>query len=311
MKLIHLTLLLLSALVLNGCIDEDLSSCYDCDKDNLLLDFLYTDKEGADIFADNIQGVDVFVYDSNDFFVKQHYVTKSELSVYAGTELSLLPGTYRLVCWANVAEKTSITEPTKGTPYSDAILDFATTKEGDAVTTGGDPLYYAPKVEDSSSSKTFTVTVPEKGTHKATISFRSAHMVIELYVKGFEDNSLLPLIELSGVPAGYNFDLQTFGPSVTYSGVATNQTIDGQQMAVVKFITPLFDRDTPIKVHIKKQSDGSTLTTVSLDDFISDNNIIISNITQVVIPIYVEYMQTSVDITLPAWRSIPVWPEIN
>ncbi|MDD3728697.1 MAG: hypothetical protein PHN40_10200 [Dysgonamonadaceae bacterium] len=65
MKLIHLTLLLLSALVLNGCIDEDLSSCYDCDKDNLLLDFLYTDKEGADIFADNIQGVDVFVYDSN------------------------------------------------------------------------------------------------------------------------------------------------------------------------------------------------------------------------------------------------------
>lgn len=316
MKLFRLFILLLSALLLSACIDEDLSNCPEPEENNLRLDFRYTDEGGADIFADNIHSVDLFVYDTNGFFVTQHHVDRGDLYLHAGTELNLSPGSYRIVCWGNVATNTSLYNPTEGSPFSDAFLDFAIGQTRAAAMVGGDPLYYAPYVEDTSSPQIFRVTVPEKGVEKAEIDFRIAHSIIELYVKGYGDKNkegqlLLPQIELTGIPAGYDFNLETFGPPVTYSGIATSETIDEQQMAVINFITPLFDRDTPMEVNIKKQSDGDTLTTVNLDDFIRDNNIVIGETTKLVIPILVEYKEVSVEINLPPWKVVPVEPDID
>ena len=315
MKLFRLTLLLLAALVLQGCIDEDLSSCPKADETNLLLDFSYTDEGGADIFTDNIQSVDVFVYDTYGLFVKQHHVGKGEVSARAGTELSLCPGNYRLVCWGNIGDKTTVYEPTEGSSFSDAYLNFALPKTRAANLLGGDPLYYAPHDEEYSMPKVYMVTVPEIGVETTTIGFRNAHIKIELYVKGYIDKNtqgqlLLPSVEMTGICAGYDFDLQTFGPPVSYKGVATYETVDGQEMAVIDFVTPLFLEDTPTEVHIKKQSDGSTLTTVSLDDFIRDNNIDLTSTTEVTIPILVEYNELKVEVRLPSWYNVSVEPEI-
>lgn len=314
MNLIRLTFLLLSTFVLSTCIDEDLSSCYDCNKTNLLLDFIYVDEEGEDLFGDNIQSVDVFVYDSNDFFVKQLHVTKKDLSVYAGTELNLKPDTYRIVCWANAAEKTSLYKPAMGRRFEDAFLLYNYPIE-DNLSSGGDSLYYAPFNDEGSSSQTFTITVPEKDIQKAAINFRSAHITIEVYVKGFVDTSpkgqlLQPYVELTKNAARYNFDLQTFDHSVTYRGIAISQTIDEDPVSVIKFTTPLFAADTPAEVFIKKQSDGNIETTVSLKDFISDNHIDITKTTPVVIPIWVEHKNASVEITMHNWDNLPVKPEL-
>lgn len=315
MKLHCLTLLLLTALVLQGCIDEDLSSCPKADETNLRLDFSYTDEGGADIFTNNIDGVDVFVYDTNGLFVKQRHVGKGDLSVFAGTELSLCPGDYRIVCWGNVGDKTTISEPTMGSPFGEAIVKFATPKTRAATQLGGDPLYYAPYDREFSTPKVFMVSVPERGMANATIHFRNAHINIELYVKGYTDKnaagqSLLPNVEMTGICAGYYFDLQTFGPPVTYKGVTTHQMVDGEEMAVVDFRTPLFLKDIDKKILIKKQSDGSLLTSVNLEEFISDNNIDINNTIRVTIPILVEFKDVEVSVRLPSWYRVPVEPEM-
>lgn len=319
MKLLHLSLLLLIALVLHGCIDEDLSSCPKPNQTNLRLDFRYTNEGDADIFSNNIQGVDVFVYDTDGLFVKHHHVSKDLLSLSTGTDLALCPGNYRIVCWGNVGDKTTIAEPAKGSPFSEATVKFATPKTRTANKGGGDPLYYAPYDRELdgelSQAKAFMISVPVEGTATATIHFRNAHINIELYVKGFEDKnaagqSLLPDVEMTGICAGYYFDLNTFGPAVTYKGATTRQTVDGEEMAVIDFLTPLFLKEIKKEILIKNQSDGTTVATVNLDDFIRDNNININNTIKVTIPILVEFNELMVSVKLPGWYRVPVEPEM-
>lgn len=315
MKPFRLTLLLLTALLLQGCIDEDLSSCPNFRDKNLWVDFVYTNKGGADIFADNIASVYLFVYDANGVFVTQKHVSQKDLLAHAGTELALFPGTYRIVCWANAAEKTYLYNPIKGSMFRHGYLDFAVGQTRAAAMVGGDPLYYAPSKDDATSPQLFKVTVPEEGEERATINFRTAHSVLEIYVKGFTDKNkegqlLLPQIELQGIPTGYNFGLQGFGPPVTYSGVTTLETIDGEQLAVISFITPLFWEERPIDVVVKKQSDNTALTIFSLTNFIRDNSIDVGQSIKLTIPIMIEYKDVSVDIRLPHWYNVPVEPEM-
>lgn len=315
MKLFRLTLLLLTALLLNGCIDEDLSSCPNFRDKSLWVDFVYTNKGGVDIFADNIVSVDLFVYDANGVFVTQQYVSQKDLLAYSGTELALLPGTYRIVCWGNAAEKTYLYQPLKGSMFRHGYLDFAVGQTRAATMLGGDPLYYAPSMDNAASAQQFTVTVPKEGEKKATINFRTAHSIVEVYVKGFTDKNkdgepVLPQIELQGIPTGYNFGLQGFGPPVTYSGVTTHETVDGEQLAVIRFITPLFWEERPIDVVVKKQSDNSPLTIFSLTNFIRDNSIDASQSIKLTIPIMIEYKDVEVEVRLPSWYRVPVEPEI-
>lgn len=315
MKLFRLTLLLLTALLLNGCIDEDLSSCPNFRDKNLWVDFVYTSKGGADIFADNITSVDLFVYDANGVFVTQQYVSQKDLYAHAGTELALLPGTYRIVCWANAAEKTYLYNPIKGSMFRHGYLDFAVGQTRTAAMLGGDPLYYAPATEDAATPQQFTVTVPEEGEVRTTINFRTAHSIVEIYVKGFTDKNkegqpMLPRIELQGIPTGYNFGLQGFGPPVTYSGITSYETVDGEQLAVIRFVTPLFWEERPIDVVVKKQSDNTALAIFSLTNFIRDNSIDASQSIKLTIPIMIEFKDVEVEVRLPSWYRVPVEPEM-
>ncbi len=318
MKMFRLSLLLLLlALVLNGCIDDDLSSCPNFRPKNLRLEFFHTGDKGADIFSNNIHVVEVFIYDSNDLFVMKKYVSKADLSLFEGTELSLSPGNYRIVIWGNRGDRTLVYKPEIGTLFSDAYINFGVPKEG--VSTGGDPLYYASyyaPFTKGMDTPDYLVTVPESGIETVDINFRSAHVKIEVYIKGFVDElaggqSVLPIVELTDIYAGYNFNLEPFDPSIIYKDLSYNKTKEGNLLAAAEFYTPLFEENKPTKVIIRKQSDGSVVTTINLKDFIRDNKIVLTGITtQVVIPIFIEYKQSSVSITLAEWKETPVKPEM-
>lgn len=307
MKLYRISLLLLlSALVLVGCIDDDLSSCPNHILNNLRLEFFHTDDKGVDLFKNNIHDVEIFVYDLNGLFVTKKHIDKQKLNNFAGTDIGLSPGSYRIVIWANTFDKTQIYKPEKGSFFSDARVNFGL-PNAQGVSTGGDPLYYA---------SYYTANVKSPSLDTATIKFRSAHVKIEVYIKGFIDNSsggqaLLPIVEITDIYAGYNFDLEPFDPSIIYKDISTNKTKEGNQLAAAEFYTPLFEENKLTKVIIRKQSDGSVVTIINLEDFIKDNNIVITGVTtQVVIPIFIEYKQGAVNIKLAEWKETPVKPEM-
>jgi hypothetical protein len=312
MKQFHIILLLLAILFLDSCIGEDTDSCFP--DNNLRLEFLYTDQTGKDIFAGNIHGVDVFVFDRQGLLVSRQTADKASLSAFAGMEMGLPPGTYRIVCWGNASDRTLFSEVQPGSGFNGAFL-AGPVLNGTVAAPGCDPLYYAPKPAEGTSGQSFTVTVPEQGIRTEAINFCSAHIKMEIYIRGFEDKpatggNLFPLIELMDIPAGYNFGMEASGSTVSYRGIADSRNVDGQQLSAIDFYVPLFDENTPMRVLIKKQSDSSTLTVISLKDFIRDNHIQVTGIAQLVIPILVEYKQASVNITLPGWGKIPVGPEL-
>lgn len=118
------------------------------------------------------------------------------------------------------------------------------------------------------------------------------------------------MVELTPVPAECNFDLQNSESYISYSDIITYGTIEGQQIATIDFYPPLFDENTSKQILIKRQPDGSTVTSISLKDFIRENQINLTSNTQIVIPILVEYKQASVNITLPGWGQKPLVPEL-
>lgn len=315
MKLFHINLLLFSALLLNGCIGEDTDACPPLISNNLDIEFLYPDDKGKDIFSQRIDKADLFVFDEEGRYVTNQSIDKTDLSVFAGAHLKLDPGTYRIVCWGNAADNSKFSGIGSRSLFTEAFLGNSGIAKN-SITVNGDKLYYAPaQTGGYSISPGFTITVPEQGTKTTSVNFTRAHIRVVVYIKGFEDRSpqgvsLTSLVELTDIPSGYDFDMQPSQKSITYRDVSVPATINDEEMTMADFNTPLFDENTPMQIIIKKQSDGSSLTTVSLAEFIRDNDIIIGNSTDLVLPIMIEYKQGSFKITLPGWGQTPVGPEL-
>lgn len=312
MRLFHLSLLLFSVLLCGGCLGEDTDSCPGVKDNNLTLEFVLTDEKGNDVFPDKIHKVDVFIFDRAGQLVERQTVDRNLLSFFAGTELYLNPGDYRIVCWGNAGDKTVFDEATRGCLFADASVSNCTLNEYMRAA-NGDPLYYGPQT--TTQSQTFIITVPEQGSKTASVSFCRAHIKIEVYIKGFVDKTtqnvlLPPIVELTNIPGSYDFEMQSFGSAICYRDVTSYRNVEGKEMAVIDFYTPCFEPDAPIQVLIGKSSDESIVTTINLKEFIEKNNIDISNHTETVIPILVEYKQASVDITLPGWGQTPIEPDL-
>lgn len=312
MRLFRTSLFLFLAFLLNGCVKDNMYFCPIVTNSNLTLQFRYEDDGGVDVFPDEIRQVDVFVFDNAGSLVQKQTIDQTSLSVFAGTTLHLAPGTYHIVCWGNAIDKTTFDWlDNNSRSVENAFLGNSTLDEN-GIAINGDPLYYASQVIELSGES--ATTAPKQGTETAILSFCRAHIAIEAYVKGLEDKSasggfLPPLIELTDIPAHYNFEMRTFGPLISYRGVSSFQSIKGEELADATFYTPIFSRETSMQIRIKKSSDDSVLTTINLADFIHNNNIILDKAGKIIIPILVEYKQASVSISLPDWTYVPVDPE--
>ncbi len=314
MKLFHINLLLSIIILLNGCIRDDTDSCPAVQNDNLILEFYYTDNKGTDIFSEKIHKVDIFIFDNNKRLVLKNSVGLISLSDFKGIRINLPPGVYHIISWANADTKTIFAGLDTGGLFNNAFLGPVLDKEG--TTDSLDPLYYAQAHGKDSFTESFCISVPEHGIVKAISSFKRAHIKINLFIKGLEDKSpeggfLAPLVEIAHTPSFYNFEMQTFGNPITYRKHSSLQTVEGQQIAESSFCTPVFSTETPMEVNIRKQSDGSTVATVSLKEFIIENNIKLDNNAETVISILVEFKGTSIGITVPGWAQSPIDPELD
>lgn len=304
MKSINIALFACLLLLFTGCIKEDRDNC----ENKLILEFEHKDKLGKDIFLKAIDKVDVFIFNESNKLIYKQKITKSTLTNSRVTTMKLPSGKYHIVSWAN-ANDNSVFEGTElGTDLSELRLKNPTLNNNKIV--DGDPLYYYATDVDLS-----TITLPNGGTLRKKIPFCRAHIKIEVYIKGFGDSNgtspdLTPLLELTNLSTDYDFDMVTTKDKISAVDKTIYEVIDGNKFAVADFYPTVFSEETDTDLLVRKQSDNSVVTTVSLKDFIKKNNIDLNSCQQTIIPIYIEYKSTEVVVSVPSWDSVPVKPEL-
>lgn len=310
MKLFYSVFILLSALILSGCIDDDTSDCSVETEDNFILKFRYVSSVSGDNFTEKIQQVNVYIFSQDGKYITTQTVDLAALTAFAGITLHLDPGSYRIICWGNASSKTFVNPLGIKNTFTDAYLSNIATRDG-TFATNGDQLYYASdNLVLSPTLKATTTNIIER-----ILNFKNAYIKIQLYTKGMIDKNqqgqlLPPTIEMINIPSRYNFLMQTDNSTIRYLNTSSFQDISGEEVAVVTFYTPRFSDNNSIEIHIKKSSDGNTLTTINLKDFMKENNITVEGIEEAVVPILIEYKQASVEIGIPEWKQNPVEPEL-
>lgn len=308
MRLIVTLILCTIAVLASSCINENSEGCLP--KENLILRFSYNNNNGTDIFPETIQKVDIFIFDQQGKLVLQQTKEQTELADFSGSKLELPPGKYRIVCWGNAFDKTGFTGVAIGQKLENVFLHY-TKGMGTTFPVNGDPLHYAPSRAEFTTG--FWITIPDTEIVMATIPFNSAHIKIEVYIKGLQDKSpqgelLAPIVEVTEMPEGYTFDRQPFGSSISFRDFSSYK--QPTEPATITFHTPLFTPETPAHVLIRKASDNLLLTDINLSHFIKTNKIEISETAQTIIPILVEYKQTAVVVSVPEWIQKPTKPEL-
>lgn len=310
MKLLYPFFILFSTLIFSGCINDDASDCPVEAEDNFILKFRYTSSVPGDNFTDKIQLVNVYIFSQNGKYITTKTVDLAALTTFAGVTLYLDSGNYRIICWGNVSSKTFINPLGINSTFTDAYLSNIATRNNTAAT-DGDKLYYASdNLILSSTLKATTTNIIER-----TLNFKNAYIKVQIYTKGLIDKNqqgqlLPPIIEMVNVPSRYNFLMQTDNNTVHYLNTSSFQNISGEEIAAVTFYTPRFLDNNSIEIRIKKSSDGSTINTINLKDFMKENNITVEGIEEAVVPMLIEYKHASVEIGIPEWEQNPVDPEL-
>lgn len=206
MKRIKLILLTAAAgALLTGCFKEDYSMCRP-EGNNVKLNFRLPDGNGGCTFLNDITEVHTAVYDAGGVLVKQLRSTETEHAVFKGVYMNLAPGTYKVICWANSNGNTCLNRPEHCYTDSNATIGYSSAsgnRVGDC-----DPVYYGPNsvvTRTGNDRGEYVLTVGGDG-HEGTVDFRYAHRIVEIYVKGYEENGVTtPPVELSGLPSGLSF----------------------------------------------------------------------------------------------------------
>lgn len=313
--------IILSVLMFSACIYENYENVDDYliipanNNVNIKFSYIYN---GIDLFRDKIHKVDLFVFDEKGQLVSNQQVGSLALSAFSGTSLYLQPGNYRIVCWGNVSNRSAYAPFDFNSSFDNILLKntpLITRLDQTLQSKNGDPLYYAPNNSVDKFSDIPILTIPQESIINDTIVFYSAHAKINIYVKGIEDRNasmqnLPPLIEINEVPQEYNFEMHTTTNVISYLDQSAFETKSGDEIAVKSFYLPRLKNQNPIQIIIRKSSDNSVVTTLSLEKFIRDNNIDLETPEQQEVSILFEYKQTSVIVTLPSWQQGGVKPAI-
>ena len=303
MKCFKLMLFVSVLFLLKGCIKDKIDSC----ENKLILEFEHRGKLGTDILLDAINKVDVFIFDESNELVYKRQIDRKSLSTSREVLIEVNPGKYRIICWANANDNSVFEKNELGSNLTDLHLNNNTLNNHNII--NGDPLYYYSTDIDISSPEIIGETL------KKIIPFCKAHIKVEVFIKGFEDASkdkpdLTPIVELTNLSTDYNFNKRTTKDNITAINKTTYTTINGDTTAIIDFYTATFTEDTNAELLIRKQSDNSIITTVSLKDFIKKNNIDLQTCFQPIVPISIEYKGTEVAISLPTWETVQVKPDL-
>jgi len=301
MKYLKAFSMLLITVLLTGCISEDLDDCV-----RAQVYFSYHGDGTKQIFKQQINKLDLYVYDSQNKLVETRVIEQNELHNKQKTEFSLPSGEYNLIAIGNKFQNTEIRDANVGTrsqiqvahPY---YFDSSSNKE---IPTN-DSLYYG----------YHRLVIPDKYTMVYdTMPFASSHLKMEIDVFGLGESSANPgqpyaRLAMDKLTAVTNFENQanksqqrTYYPNTTYNK-------DNIHLRS-KFYILRHDEDTEVTVDLKTP-EGNYLT-VRLDTFLrSHSDIIDLDNHEVLIPMEIKIEGLKVTVKVPDWYINEVDPGIK
>lgn len=300
---ICLAILMLS---MQGCVEDDLSVC------GVSLKFTYTQNlEDVDKFAEEVNRVDVFVFDSNHIFVGRFTEGSSRLhgSSYS-MPLNLMEETYTFAVWGNLCDDYVLTDLVAGeTSLEEAMLSL--NRESDIIEWHPGSLYFGSRTED--------VHPAEQSNQLITIDMMRDTKNIRVITKGLplEDPAVSDNKEytctISSRNGDYKFDNSITGSSrlqyipVSYVDTTANTSL------VSDFVTlrELNDASTGSRLQLEYDSeetgqyrqlfDADLVRDLLLPASISTNLDIEHDFT---IELEVDFTMGSVTVTIGEWTKV-------
>lgn len=292
-----LTLVIIVTAMLSGCIKEDLDDCPSKTNVSLALNYL-GDTNDSEMFSKMINSVTLYCFNrSTGALIKTLALDETELGKKQDIKFYLEPGDYEIISWANATESdTKITcESLTNGRVNHPNLALGTKVQGN------DHLYFG----------SLSVTVGAEGMATGSIAHKGAHINMEIYVSGVGTEgtpSEWPIIEMSSLMPQYTITMEeaqafhtTYYPTVTWN----NEHNTSQAL----FQTLRFCDINDIVITIK-DSDGTVLQTVNLQEFMETNNITCDGKNEATVTILIKFYEGQFTITIPEWTSQPVDPEL-
>ncbi|GHU75747.1 hypothetical protein FACS189414_0530 [Bacteroidia bacterium] len=261
--------------------------------------------------------MDVLLFDRNNRFVTSKHVDRQALTQFQGTHLALTPGTYRVVCWANISNNTR----TSPLVECETLLEHSYLEMGNI---SADTIYYAPTKINTFTGKNalsrteeegilavadytdYTMVVPQMGRVVKQMRFVRAYRSIRVYIVGLDmGDDKQPRVDIAGLSTQYDFLFNTLSLKRDYSLSSRRAIMSDDVTSVAEFFTAFAPITENITVSVKDPSGELAYGSVNLRAYLEE----FPQANPDDIEILFEFKgNVMVDITLPTWETQPVTP---
>lgn len=302
--------MLLTLTLFTGCFKQDYSLCRV--EDNCVLLFELEGVTRSSDFTQTIHTIDVVLFDEQCNLSQHKTVTKSQLDEFQGVRLTVEPGIYHVVAWANVTPNTELST-NNGVPPTAFSASYLSTVSNAT----GCNIYYAPK-------KTIEHTRPDGVTPDQTIyqvevianeittkklPFSRVNRRVNVFLKGFdEDQQVL----LCNIPDKYDYYLRAYSSRKEYRQT-TREVPDngGEALRVASFRAPIVPFEQAMTVNLLKTGAGAdqVLKTLNLKQWVEDNISNIKDLNEIDI-LFTKGPGAVITIEAPNWNdndTKPIW----
>jgi hypothetical protein len=260
-------------------------------------------------FGERVTAVNAGVFDSAGNYLHTTRVGKSNLEKHEGMDMSLPPGDYRIVFWANMNGSTKAEgldgAMTGRLTHSDTVFDAYNRVVGQT-----DPLFYAPFGElpqavsraGTGSHDFYPLTVEPGTVENHVISFIHAYRIIEVFLVGLEEDEF-PTVEIGGLPQGLSYNgMNRLNGNVLQTQPTSRLYKDGQTHKMARFRSFRFDAPEDVEIAVVgggwNGGERDDLFRIRLDEAIERFSF---DFGQITIQLVFTFRDGTVDITMPGW----------
>ena len=304
----YISALLIACMCLTGCIRENIDDC----ETPVDLEFQYFGNGIVDIFPDRIDSVLMYVYELPSGKLRQtKEISKEELVARQGADLRLNPGDYRIVCWGNAGEGSSI--DTEGKVITSS--EYA----GGDVPSGIEELYFG----------TVDLNVPQTlRAVKETVVYEASYIMMKVELLGFA------ALRSAGVLAMYNGENSAADATVSlthgnhsalidFTNTPSDEVTDYVPVLydhpdedasyVADYLVPRFDNGTEARLSIVRNDNGEAIYDRPLSDIMDDLDITVDERNEQMVNIRFRLAQSEdgeLTIDVIGWNTEIVFPEL-
>ena len=304
----YISALIIACVCLTGCIRENIDDC----ETPVDLEFQYFGNGIVDIFPDRIDSVLMYVYELPSGKLRQTMeISKEELAARQGADLRLNPGDYRIVCWGNAGEGSSI--DTEGKVITSS--EYA----GGDVPSGIEELYFG----------TVDLNVPQTlRAVKETVVYEASYIMMRVELLGFAKLGS-PSVGTSALSArdavsdatvalthGNHSAVIDFANNPSDEATDYVPTLSGhpdeENSYIADYLVPRFDNDTEARLNIVRNDTGETIYDSPLSAIMDDLDITVDERNEQMVNIRFRLSQTETGLTIDVvgWNTEIVFPEL-